>query len=62
MQGYMTLEYTFKDNSYAELCGDNIKFWQGTGLPDYEGSLAGFELEFPKHFQQLLINKAIKAK
>jgi hypothetical protein len=58
----MILEYEFADGSYAELSGDNIKFWLGYGLPDYEGSLIGFELEFPEYFQQLVTNKAIRAK
>lgn len=62
MQGYMTLQYEFTDKSYAELSGDNIKFWFDTGLPDYEGPLIGFELELPEYFQQLVTNKAIRAK
>jgi len=58
----MTLEYEFTDNSYAELCGDNIKFWQGTGLPDFEGSIDGFKTEFPKYFKHLLDNNLVKEK
>jgi hypothetical protein len=60
--GYMTVEYTFADNAFAELSGQNIKFWSQWGLPDYEGSLEGFKTQYPKHFQLLLDNKVIKAK
>jgi hypothetical protein len=62
MQDYMIFDYEFPDNSCAELCGDNIKFWQGTGLPDFEGSLDGFKMEFPKYFKHLLDNNIVKAK
>ena len=58
----MIVEFTFKDNAYAELCGDNIKFWFGTGLPDYEGSLENFKLFDLEHFQQLLKHKVIRIK
>lgn len=58
---YMTLEYTFADNAFVELVGQNVKFWIGTGLPNYEGSLAGFLAEFPEYFQQIVDNKLIKA-
>ena len=58
----MTLEYTFKDNAYAELYGDNIKYWIGTGLPDFEGSIDAFKTVYPEHFQQLLNARVIKAK
>jgi hypothetical protein len=58
----MIVEFTFKDNAYAELFGDTIKFWFSTGLPDYEGSLEGFKAFNHKHFQQLLTHKVIKDK
>ena len=60
--GYMILEYTFKDNAFAELSGSNIKFWSGEGLPVYEGGLEGFESEYPKYFQELLTKKVIRIK
>ena len=62
MHGYMTLEYEFKDNAFAELSGGSIKFWLNTGLPDYEGSLEGFKQVHPKYFQMLLDNKIIRIK
>ena len=55
----MIIGFTFKDDAYAELCGDNIRFWYGEGLPDYEGSLEGFKLFNLKYFQQLLTNKVV---
>ena len=60
--GYMILEFTFKDNAYAELSGDNIKFWEGTGLPTYEGGLDGFDELFPDRIAELLKNKIIRLK
>jgi hypothetical protein len=62
MHGYITLEYEFADNAFAELCAGNIKFWLSTGLPDYEGSLEGFKQIHPQYFQLLLDNKVIRAK
>jgi len=58
--GYMILEFTFKDDAYAEISGPNIKYWIGTGLPDYEGSLDGFAKLFPLHMAELITKKAVK--
>lgn len=62
MTGYMILEYEFKDMSFIEICGPNIKFWEGTGLPTYEGGWEGFETIYPSHIAELLKNKITKAK
>ena len=62
MRESMTLEYTFKDNSCVELCGDKVKFWEGTGLPNFEGPLYAFKDFYPERFQQLLKARVIKAK
>jgi len=38
-----TLEYQTRDgNGLVEMCGDNVKYWRGTGLPEYEGGTEGF--------------------
>lgn len=58
--GMMTLEFEFKDGAFAELRGPDIKFWLALGLPNYEGSLEGFQTAYPAHFQQLLDLGAIK--
>lgn len=60
--GYMILEYTFRDNAFAELSGPNIKFWSGEGLPVYEGGLEGFETSYASYFQELLAKKVIRIK
>lgn len=60
MTGFMFLQYTFNDNAYAELASPDIKFWAGTGLPDYEGGIDGFKEVFPMHFEELLVNGLIK--
>ena len=58
--GYMILEFTFKDNAFAEISGPDIKFWLGQGLPDYEGGLDGFAEVFPTYMAQLIAKKAVK--
>lgn len=62
MQGYMILEFEFKDNAFAELSGSNIKFWASTGLPTYEGGLDGFETLYNGYFSELLKYKIIRGK
>ena len=58
--GYMILEFNFKDKAFAEIQGNNIKFWASEGLPSYEGSLDGFAEPFPLHMAELITNKAVK--
>lgn len=60
--GYMILEFTFKNNAYAEITGPNIKYWCAEGLPDFEGSLDGFAEAFPIHMAELIAKKAVKIK
>lgn len=58
----MIIEYTFKDNAFAEVSGSSIKFWENTGLPNYEGSLDGFMLEYTHYMQELINNKVVRFK
>lgn len=57
---YMILEFTFKDNAFAEIAGTTIKFWANDGLPTYEGGLEGFETLYPLYMTELVRNKAVK--
>lgn len=57
---YMILEFTFKNDAYAELSGPNIKFWPGLGLPEYEGGLEGFAELYPEYMAELIAKKAVK--
>ena len=59
---YMILEFTFKDNAFAEITGPNIKYWCAEGLPDFEGSLDAFADAFPLHMCELITKKAVKIK
>lgn len=59
---YMILEFTFKDSAFAEIQGSDIKYWIGSGLPDYTGPLDGFAELFPKHMAELIAKKAVKIK
>lgn len=58
----MILEFTFKDNAFAEITGPNIKYWCAEGLPDFEGSLYDFADAFPLHMSELIAKKAVKIK
>ncbi len=50
----ITFHYTFNDNSYAEFYQDMVKFWEGEGLPNYEGTIDGFTEKYPTQLQELL--------
>ena len=52
--GYMILNVELSNNGFAELCGPNIKYYSGFGLPDFEGPLDGFALEFPAVMEELI--------
>lgn len=58
--GLMTLCHTFNDNAYIELTGGNVKFWEGEGLPVYEGGLDGFAACYPAHMQTMIEAKLVK--
>jgi hypothetical protein len=55
-----TINYDFKDGAYAEITGSSIKYWDGFGLPDYEGGLEGFETMYPLQLAELLKKKIIR--
>jgi hypothetical protein len=56
----MTLEYTFPDNGAVELCGPRVKFWRGTGLPDFVGDLEAFAKLYPFYMKILLANGVVR--
>ncbi len=50
-----TLEYQTRDgNGLVEMCGDNVKYWRGTGLPEYEGGTEGFTKLYPAIVEEML--------
>jgi hypothetical protein len=57
MSGFI-LEYTTKSGGFVEVAGDNVKYWVGTGLPDYEGSTEGFTEMYPAVVSEM-INKGV---
>ena len=61
MAGF-TLEYTFKDDAFMELDGQNVKFWIGSGLPTYEGDLDGFAELYPERIAYLVKRGVLRAK
>ena len=54
------MQIELDNNGLAELCGPDIKYWAGEGLPTYEGSLDGFAKEHPAVMQELLDMNAVK--
>ena len=58
--GYLSMQIELDNNGLAELCGPDIKYWAGEGLPTYEGSLDGFAKEHPAVMQELLDMNAVK--
>jgi hypothetical protein len=56
----MTLCYETKDGGLVELTGTFMKYWRGTGLPDYEGDIEGFQEVFPGVFKEMLKAGVIK--
>ena len=56
----MILEVEFKGGGFAELCGPDIKYWSGQGLPDYEGGLDGFAECYPMEWAELLRRRLVK--
>lgn len=55
------LEFTFKDNAFAEIQGQRVKYWTSEGLPDFEGDLDTFAMMYPEKLEELLANKIFKA-
>lgn len=53
MPGF-TLEFTTKNDGLVVINGDDVKYWEGTGLPTYEGSAEGFDKLFPKVVDEMV--------
>ena len=56
----MTLCYETKDGGLVELTGTFMKYWRGTGLPDYEGDIEAFEQICPYIVEEMLEAGVIK--
>lgn len=55
----MILEVSLKNGGLVELTGSTAKYWEGEGLPTYEGAIEGL----PECvIAELLTLKAIKSK
>ena len=46
MPGFV-IHYTTKTNGLVQIDGQTVKYWQGTGLPDFEGDLETFAETYP---------------
>jgi hypothetical protein len=40
---------------------DVVKYWEGEGLPNYEGWMEGFALAYPSVIAELVHRKVLKA-
>lgn len=58
MPGFI-LEYTTKNGGFVVINGDDVKYWEGTGLPTYEGGSAGFHTMYPEVVAELMKRKLI---
>lgn len=58
MTGFI-LNYDFKDNSAIQVEAGIVKYWEGFGLPVFEGDLEGFDRCYPKHMQELIAKKIV---
>jgi len=56
------LNYEFKDGGYAELDGQDVKYWAGEGLVTYEGGLDGFAELYPRCIDELITKKLLSRK
>jgi hypothetical protein len=57
-----TFSYTFADDSFLEEQENgNYKYWEGEGLPNYDGPLEGFAEMYPSQMQHLVDRKIFKA-
>lgn len=56
----MLIEIELRDGGCVQLEGDTLKYWAGEGLPNYEGSIAGFAFAYPEVFSRLLAMGAIR--
>ena len=54
---FMLMEVELSDGGAVELCGQNVKYWRGQGLPDYEGDITGLP---DSVFSELLKRRMIK--
>ena len=50
----MTFTYDFRDGSYFEIEGKQVRFWLGEGLPNYKGELDGFAELYPIYVKELV--------
>jgi len=52
--GYLSMQVSLAKNGLAELCGKRIKYWEGEGLPTFEGELDEFADAHPAVMEELL--------
>ena len=55
-----TLEFTFSDNAFVSIEGQNVRYWIGEGLPTFRGTLDHFAELFPERIKELMAHKVIK--
>lgn len=56
----MTLCYETKAGGLVELTGTRMKYWRGTGLPDFEGDIETFGQICPYIVEEMLEAGVIK--
>ena len=61
MSGF-TMLYTTKAGGLVQIEGHIVKYWKGTGLPDYEGDMEGLEKTFPGVVAEMVKRKVLVLK
>lgn len=50
----LTFTLNLSNDGYIELTGDSAKYWEGYGLPTFEGNLEGLSVAHPLVMQELI--------
>lgn len=58
--GYLSMQVELARGGLAELCGADVKYWAGEGLPTFEGGLEGFAEAYPEVMEELLACGAVR--
>jgi len=61
MVGFV-IEYTTKNGGLVVIDGTNVKYWEGTGLPTYEGGTEGFDELYPQIVDEMEKRRIVSRK
>ena len=56
MSGFV-IHYTTRAGGLVQIDGQTVKYWKGTGLPDFEGDLDTFAETYPDITKEMVKKK-----